>query len=72
MAGKHQVIIDTEKCTGCGLCKKDCVGFDIAVVDGKAVANGKSCIACGHCEAICPQHLPIIKLLKDVADHFEE
>ena len=51
----HQVIIDTEKCIGCGLCQKDCVGFDIDMVDGKAKANGRSCIMCGHCEAICPQ-----------------
>ena len=34
---------------------------------GKASA----CIACGKCEASCPQHLPIRKLLKDVAKQFE-
>lgn len=72
MAGKHQVIIDTEKCTGCGLCKKDCVGFDIAVVDGKAVANGKSCIACGHCEAICPQGAIKITGFTDEVEEFTE
>lgn len=51
---EKKVVIDMEKCIGCGLCKKDCVGFDIEIVEGKAVANGKSCIKCGHCEAICP------------------
>ena len=30
-----------------------------------------ACIGCGKCERMCPQHLPIRKLLADVARAFE-
>ena len=34
-------------------------------------AKPADCVGCGRCEAICPQNLPIRKLLKDVAAEFE-
>ncbi len=72
MGKNFQVSIDAEKCIGCGLCVKDCVGFDIELVNGKAVAGGKSCIGCGHCEAICPNGAIKIRGFEDETMEFEE
>lgn len=72
MGSSHQVVIDSDKCIGCGLCKKDCVGFDIDIVNNKAVARGASCIMCGHCEAICPQNAISITGFEDEVYQFEE
>ena len=33
--------------------------------------KASDCVECGACEEICPQHLPIRKLMKDVAKEFD-
>ncbi len=40
----------------------------------KITANAgkaKDCVECGQCEGVCPQHLPIIELMKDVSRTFD-
>ncbi len=33
--------------------------------------KASTCVGCGQCERVCPQHLTIRNYLKDVAEHFE-
>ncbi len=42
------------KCTGCGLCIKDCSRQAIGMEGGKAKVVNDNCNSCGHCIAVCP------------------
>jgi nitroreductase/NAD-dependent dihydropyrimidine dehydrogenase PreA subunit len=54
---KAEIIIEKEKCSGCGLCVTVCKDFGLEIKEKKAGLSGNSlfgCIACGHCMAVCP------------------
>lgn len=51
-----KIVIDQEKCVGCGLCAEDCPNRCISLENKKARADTGACIECGHCFAICPQN----------------
>ena len=53
MGGYSVVVINRDKCIGCGLCTDDCLAHAILLADGKA-AVVKGCFHCGHCVAVCP------------------
>ncbi len=67
---KHSIIIDQDKCIGCGLCKKDCVAANFKIEDGKAELLRDTCITCGHCEAVCPQGAITITGFQDEPEEF--
>lgn len=50
----NNLVIDKDKCIGCGLCVTDCVMYILEVKNGKAQLKNDSCIGCGHCIAVCP------------------
>ena len=53
------IIVDQQKCTGCGLCQKICHEGCISIINGsssKAVeVNHALCSTCTQCIAICPR-----------------
>ena len=51
------IFIDTDKCTGCGLCVDVCKDFGLEIINHKVEKSDKAvfgCIACGHCMMVCP------------------
>lgn len=50
---KMAILIDTNRCVGCGICEGNCPFGAIEVRNGKAVA-GDQCTMCGACVEGCP------------------
>lgn len=47
------------------------INFTNYQILNQTFGKASDCIQCGQCEGVCPQHLPIIQYLQDVAKHYE-
>ncbi len=62
MALKGAIVVDTEKCKGCGVCIVSCPTDTIALakeVNSKGynymhMANPENCTGCTNCATVCP------------------
>ncbi|MGA1820535.1 MAG: DUF362 domain-containing protein [Thermoplasmatota archaeon] len=52
--GTRKPRISHRKCVGCGVCRDNCAGKAIRIVNGKARIRYSKCIRCYCCHELCP------------------
>ena len=51
-----RAVINTEKCTRCGICLRSCFYDAITLTKAGAVINPERCDVCGMCTEVCPEY----------------
>jgi dihydropyrimidine dehydrogenase (NAD+) subunit PreA len=54
------MVIDTKKCTRCGVCIRSCFYEAISLTKIGAVINPETCDVCGMCAEVCPSYAPYL------------
>jgi dihydropyrimidine dehydrogenase (NAD+) subunit PreA len=54
------MVVDTAKCTKCGVCLRSCFYDAIALTKVGAVIDPKKCDVCGMCSEVCPSYAPYL------------
>jgi len=54
------MVIDTAKCTRCGVCLRSCFYDAINLTKIGAVVDSKKCDVCGMCAEVCPTYAPYL------------
>ena len=66
MKTNYVVEVDSEVCTGCGVCVDRCQMGALNLVDDISTLNRKKCLGCGLCVVTCPTEA--IKLINKEKD----
>jgi NAD-dependent dihydropyrimidine dehydrogenase PreA subunit len=57
---KRQFVVDGERCSRCGLCRRMCPTANIALAEDGSVRFGSACIFCLKCYNLCPENAVLI------------
>ncbi len=63
-----EIILNEERCNGCGSCAQGTCFLDAITIDEKAIRNSGICRVCGRCVEICPQEALTIKIKEDAVN----